>query len=197
MWNIEGAIIIFLGISGFVFLFLYDLASLRKIKNRYIISALGYFIHACAIVLATLADQSLSFPFWIKVVGFVAMLAGIVWLVYCLFLFRPIMRSYFDNPGPQLTTEGPYAISRHPGFLGYVVFIAGLIIVSQSYFLLTCGLIWIFFDLIHIIIQDRWVFRLLFPAYMTYSTDTPMLFPSYRSFRRFIKTAELSKKGGY
>lgn len=192
----EGNSVIYLGISGFAVLILYDLASLVRLTNRFLISTVGYGIQIYAIILAALGDQMLPFPFWVKLLGSAVTLAGLSWLVYCLFLFRPIMRSYTDLPGPFLTTEGPYAFSRHPGFLGYVVFIAGLVMVSGSMLLMLCGVIWILFDLIIIIIQDIWVFRILFPGYKNYSAGTPMLFPNSKSFRRFIYSMDLSAKRG-
>lgn len=197
MWSIEGVIIIFLGISGFIILFLYDLASLKKIRFRFILSVIGYGAQVIAIVMAALGDRSLALTGWVIWLGWAAAAIGLWWLVYSLFLFVPIGRTYREEGGPVLTTEGPYAFSRHPGFIGYVVFMAGLVIVSRSMLLLVCGLVWSFCNIVYIVIQDRWLFRVLFPGYGAYSATTPMLFPTAGSVGRFLKTINFpARRGG-
>lgn len=170
-------------------LLLYDLASLKKMKNRHLIAAIGYATHAGAILTAALGGQVLHFSKGVVVTGWFLVGLGFWWLCYCLFFFPPITRNYVEAGELVLTTEGPYALTRHPGFLGYLVFITGLVLVFGSFLLLVCAPVWAFFDLLHIIVQDRWIFRQLFSGYEKYSRDVPMLFPNAKSFRRFLETA--------
>lgn len=185
--------LLFLGIIGLVLLLIYDFASLKKVKKRYVLAAGGYLTHALAIFLALFRDRNLLLPEWTSWPGAFLVLAGLWWLCYCLFLFPPIKRTYSEEERPALVFEGPYAFSRHPGFSGYITFLGGLVLISRSSYLLRAGLIWTFLNLLYIYIQDRWLFPHIFSEYIEYRQKTPMIFPNRKSLRRFLQTTTLSR----
>lgn len=190
--------LLFLGIFGLVLLFIYDLASLKKMKYRFALAAGGYMTHALAIFGSLFGERSLNLPKWAAWPGIVLALAGLWWLLYCLFLFPPIKKTYTETGNMILTTEGPYAFSRHPGFLGYTTLMSGLIFSSGSSYLLKAGFLWTLLDLLHIIIQDKWIFPHLFSEYKKYQQITPMIFPTRRSLAHFLQTSSFSRahRGG-
>lgn len=180
--------IIFIGLIGFVFLLLYDVASLKKIKNRVVMAYAGYVVQVYAIIRAVLEDNALAVSQWIRWAGWPLTLAGASWLLYCLFLFTPLRQTYYDASGPALTTEGPYALSRHPGVYGYTVFIIGLALISRSLLLFQGGLIWSLANVGYVFIQDKYIFPRLLTGYHDYRNQVPMLIPNAKSIRRFWNT---------
>lgn len=179
--------VICIGLLGFAVLFLYDLATLRKLRGRTFLAAAGYSINVYAIAAAALGDNDLVISWWAVCIGWFLAIVGSGWLLYCLVLFPPIMRTYLEVKGPVLTTEGPYALSRHPGVYGYILFISGLILASRSSLLLKSSIAWIICNMVYVIIQDRWVFPRLFEEYREYMKKTPMIFPNIKSIKEFIK----------
>jgi protein-S-isoprenylcysteine O-methyltransferase Ste14 len=186
--EIQSIRIILLGLVGFGFLLLYDIASIRSIKNRFIFAVTGYGIQVYAIIAAVIAGSELTVSPWLLWLGFPVAIAGAGWLLYCLFLFPPLRRTYLEVNGPALTTEGPYALSRHPGVYGYTTLIIGLALFSRSLLLLQSGLIWSLANVGYVFIQDRIIFPILFNGYRDYWKSTPMLIPNKKSIKHFWNT---------
>jgi protein-S-isoprenylcysteine O-methyltransferase Ste14 len=180
--------IISAGVLGFLFLLIYDLVSLIKLSNRFLFSLLGYSVQAYAVVRAACYDRRLMLGSSLRCLAWPLMLSGLGWLLYCLFLYQPLRKTYFDRQGPVLTTEGPYALVRHPGVYGYTVFILALAVVCRSRLLLSAGSLWSLINIIYVFIQDRFIFPVLLVGYDEYRRHTPMLIPTAKSFRRFWAT---------
>ncbi|MHB1420441.1 MAG: methyltransferase family protein [Bacillota bacterium] len=176
-----------MGLTGYLLLLIYDVATLKLVRKRSILAVLGYGIHLYAIILTIIGEQKLSFPSWLVWAGLPVALSGGVWLVYCLFLFSPIKDTYMDRGKPLLTTEGPYALTRHPGVLGYAVMIAGLTMISRSSLLLVGGIIWIAGNVLYVYIQECLIFRRLFPGYENYCRQVPMLVPRVQNVIMFFE----------
>lgn len=180
--------IIVSGVAGYLLLLFYDLASLRKLPYRFLLSLAGYSVQAYAIVRAAFFDQQLiisKYSWWL---AWPLMLFGLGWLLYCLFLYPPLRKTYRDSSGPKLTTEGPYALTRHPGVYGYTFFVLALAVLKRSRLLLSAGCLWSVINLIYVFIQDRFIFRALLAGYDDYCRTTPMLIPNARGVRRFWAT---------
>jgi protein-S-isoprenylcysteine O-methyltransferase Ste14 len=180
--------LLFLGIFGLVLLFVYDLASLKKMKYRVVFAAGGYLAHALAIFGLLFGERSLNLPKWAAYPGALLALAGLGWLAYCLFFFPPIKKTYTEANEMALATGGPYSLSRHPGFLGYIALMAGLVLLSGSAPLFRAGLFWTLLNLLLITVQDKWIFPELFSRYKEYRLNTPMIFPTRKSLARFRQT---------
>lgn len=180
--------IIAMGVAGYLLLLIYDLASLRKLPYRFLFSLLGYSMQAYAIVSAALFEQQLAVSKYLWLLAWPLMLAGLSWLLYCLFLYPPLRRTYRDKKGPALTTEGPYALSRHPGVYGYTFFVLSLAVISRSQLLLSAGCLWSVINLIYVFLQDRFIFMALLEGYEQYRRNTPMLIPNLQSIKRFWAT---------
>ncbi len=180
--------IVLTGFSGFIFLLLYDLAALKKVNNRFALALLGYGVQVYAIILAALKVREIVAQRWTLYIGGPLTVMGACWLLYCLVLFPPIRRTYREAGGPVLTTDGPYALSRHPGVYGYTAFVLGLALISRSLLLLQAGILWSLANLGYVLIQDRYIFPLLLTGYNEYRRNTPMLIPTSYSIKRFWQT---------
>lgn len=180
--------LLLIGLTGFGFLLLYDVVSLRNVKYRVVMAQAGYGVQFYAILRAALYDKELVVSQWIRWMGWPLALAGVSWLLYCLFLYTPLRQTYYDTNGPTLTTDGPYALSRHPGVYGYTSLVIGLSLVSRSLLLFKCGIIWSLANVGYVFIQDRYIFPLLLAGYDEYRQQTPMLIPNVKGFKRFWYT---------
>ncbi|MGI6128540.1 MAG: methyltransferase family protein [bacterium] len=178
---------IIIGVFGILVLLLYDLATIYRFRSRALLALFGYGLHGGAIIQATLAQKKLAFT-GCTGLGWLFFGTGFGWLVYCLFLFKPIASNYTNQKGPVLTTVGPYAFSRHPGVIGHAVTILGLILVSKSELLLKGGFVWIMANISYVYIQDRWLFPRLFPDYESYRLSIPMILPNCTSLKLFWAT---------
>ena len=176
------------GILAFGVLFLYDIVSLKKVKYRYIMAVVGYGAQIFAVGAAALGDKELAVGLWVPWAGWFLALAGAGWLLYCLFLFPPMRRSYWQAGGPVLTTEGPYALSRHPGVYGYTAMVIGLALGTRSSLLLESGLVWSLVNLGYVLVQDYYIFPVLLTGYWDYRKETPMIIPNKTSIKRFWDT---------
>lgn len=179
---------VILGIVGLFMLLLYDLASLRQLPKRSALAVLGYGIHTVAIAAAACAAGKIVLPLWCGALGWLLFGSGAAWLCYCLFLYKPLASTYKADGELTLTTAGPYAFSRHPGFWGHTFLLAGLFLATESALLLKGGFFWILANFFYIVLQDRWLFPQLFRGYSRYRQTVPMLFPSRTSLQRFWLT---------
>lgn len=95
-------------------------------------------------------------------VGIVAGLLAAVALmlmVYSLFFALPFKETYV-NPKEKnsIIDTGMYALCRHPGVIWFFFFYLFLWLASGVKLMLWAGLVWTFMDVLHVYIQDRWLF---------------------------------------
>lgn len=78
----------------------------------------------------------------------------------------------------KLITKGPYRIVRHPGYLGGIIFAAGLGIAVQSFIapLVTIGIICLAYAY-RIYLEEKILKKAFGRHYFEYSKKTPMLLP--------------------
>ncbi|BCV23826.1 methyltransferase [Gelria sp. Kuro-4] len=183
--------VILLGLFGLALLFIYDIVSLYRVPSRGGLAFLGYALHTLAIFAAAWAGEKAAFPaapLWPRVIGALLALLGGGWLVYCLFLFPSLARTYQDPAGPAFTRAGPYAFSRHPGFIGHLALLGGLLLASRSLLLLRAAGVWVPANLAYVVLQDRVLFPRLFREYGAYRAETPFILPTAASLQRFWAT---------
>lgn len=84
---------------------------------------------------------------------------------------------------------GTYALVRHPGVIWYTLFLIALLLISSSQLLLIALPIWVFMDVLYVIIQDKFYFPHMFPGYEEYKKETPMLIPTRKSLASFWRTS--------
>ena len=130
-----------------------------------------------------------ALPAWAGMIGWVLLPISIFLFIYSLFINLPFRKTYVKRGvGNQLIRTGTYALVRHPGVLWYGVILVALILVSKSQLLVIAAPIWFVMDVIHVTIQDKFLFEKMFPEYKEYRKETPMLIPNRSSIGAFIRT---------
>ena len=130
-----------------------------------------------------------TLPAWATVVGWVLLPTFIFFFIYSLFINLPFRKTYVKTGvGNELIRTRTYALVRHPGVLWYGVILIALILISRSQLLLIAAPIWFVMDIIHVTVQDRFLFGKMFAEYKDYRRETPMLIPNLKSIVAFIRT---------
>lgn len=185
-------IFVFLGSFSFVLMVLYDLNQLRRNKNSFLNSffILGFCIlFICSVLLLSdLFNRDITF---INITGFVAGLIFLTVMIYALFFNLPFKKTYNHSKSKndiknQTITTGLYALCRHPGVLAFILCYLSFYIATQTKAMLYAWLIWSALDIVHVAIQDIYIFPKTLSGYDEYKKSTPFLIPSLNSVRRFL-----------
>ncbi|MFQ5920088.1 MAG: methyltransferase family protein, partial [Thermoplasmata archaeon] len=121
----------------------------------------------------------------VQVVGILIWVAGVVLLLWCSRLLGPIMMTNGVVEGHELVKRGPYAVIRHPTYVGHVLMALGVAAIFLSYPLVAIALLTVVFA--HV--QARGEERLLASpegfgeAYRDYMEETGRFLPRLGSRR--------------
>ncbi len=180
-----------LGILGFTIIHLSDIVSLKRIPFAKPITWLvGGGLLVYSVVMVSLISDRLPLPGWSLWLGWLLLAASILLLVYSLFFNLPFGKTYVSRGvGSRLVENGLYALVRHPGVWGFVLVMLSLVLVSGSSLMLVAAPVWIFLDILLVVVQDKFFFGKMFPGYEDYRRKTPMLFPNRRSLAAFLGQA--------
>ena len=182
---------IFIGVSGFIILFFFDLVALKKIRLiKTIIWIVGYGLIVFSLNMIIRRGELFLLPNSVKVTGIVLSAIFTILLIYSLLIEIPFKRTYLERgAGNKLVTTGTYALVRHPGVLWFILFLIGMFLVSGSKTLLVTIPVWGFMDVLYVIIQDKYYFPDQFgEAYKKYQSEVPMLIPTRASVKRCFAT---------
>ncbi len=182
---------ILIGCFGFLVIHSFDiiaLAGVRKIKP--LVWFLGFGLVTYALSVIFLSQPKLSIPEWAIWVGWVLIPIGAYLQFFPLFINLPFRKTYIiPGVNKRLIKTGLYALARHPGVMGFLLLMPGLILVSRSQLMLTAAPIFILLDILAVFIQDIYFFPKMFPDYKEYQKNTPIFFPNKRSWRVFINSS--------
>jgi len=104
-----------------------------------------------------------------------------------LFVNLPFRKTYIETGvGDKLVKTGLYSLARHPGAMWFILFMASLVLVSQSRMMLVAAPIFMVMNTLLVIIQDKVFFTKMFAGYDQYQKETPMLLPNRRSINVFL-----------
>ncbi len=179
-----------IGVLGFLMAYLFDVFSLKRVpmaKQGAGIVAVGLIGYATLMV--CLKSERLVLPAWLPWLGWALLSAALPLFVYSLFINLPFHKTYvISGMGDELIRTRTYALVRHPGVIWYALLLISLILVSQSKLLLITSPIWFLMDVLHVIIQDKFLFGKMFAHYEDYRRETPMLIPTRESIIAFLRT---------
>lgn len=112
-----------------------------------------------------------------------------VLLIYTLFFALPFDKTYQNESEKRMAyTEGVYALCRHPGvlwFIGFYMFLAWGLNSKEA---LNYGIVVSVWNVLYVILQDRYSFPLTFTNYRSYQKETPFLIPTRKSIRNCLST---------
>jgi protein-S-isoprenylcysteine O-methyltransferase Ste14 len=176
--------------AGFMTAYLFDIVSIKRIPR---LKGLIWLVAASLVIysawMVCLDSFKFSLPAWAGIFGWVLLPTFIFCFIYSLFINLPFRKTYVKTGvGSQLIRTGTYALVRHPGVLWYGVILIALILISKSQLLLIAAPVWFAMDVIHVTIQDKFLFGKMFPEYKDYRKETPMLIPNRKSIAAFLKT---------
>ena len=184
---------------GFSLLMIADLLWTKGRGSAPAVRKTGYAILGCALGLLALApDPSWPFPArealpgWMPggrpnpglAVVFVALAAASgALLLWSVFLEIGIARKRLGLGPSDLVTSGTYRLCRHPGFwwLTILVLTLGALKGLKAYF--APVFMMVFLDFLLVLLQDRYTFPKIFPAYDDYKKSVPFLIPGKKSER--------------
>jgi len=119
-------------------------------------------------------------PFTLIYSIFLPMKLGTFWffagLPICLLALVMVLMSsisFSTAPLGEPMSKGVYAISRHPGYLGFFLGFVGIGIASASWVLLLCALVWIVSWHFGVIEEERMLLEKYGDAYRDYMNRTP------------------------
>ncbi len=125
------------------------------------------------------------------------------WCLLAVGLFLRLWATLYigGKKGVAFVTDGPYAMCRHPLYLGSFFVIVSLAVFLQSMILLgAVVLVAALHALLVLPSEERYLIASFGPAYRAYAARTPRLIPRVRNLRRpgiiEIKVAELLREAG-
>ena len=184
------AFYITLGCLGFLTIHLFDIVALKRwpvVKPITWIIGTGLLVYALAFL--SLHPNHLTLPTWSTWLGWSLLLVSSPTLVYALLIHLPFRKTYIaTGVSDRLITTGLYALVRHPGVHWFSLALLSLVLVSKSSGLLTAVPVFIFLDVLLVIIQDKLFFTRMFRDYARYQQVTPMLIPNRQSIKAFINS---------
>jgi protein-S-isoprenylcysteine O-methyltransferase Ste14 len=179
-----------IGCIAFAFLYIFDLNKLISIHRALNIS------FACGVFLLTLATYGIvvtpSPGFWIgsiwKVTFGLLTMAAFSLMIYSLFFALPFRKTYVAMDKIQLVNTGMWALCRHVGVLWFFFMYLFLWLATGKLIVLYAGITWTILDIVHVYMQDRWIFPQTLPGYDKYKREVPFLIPNRKSIRKCLNT---------
>lgn len=177
-----------LGLLGFIVIHLGDIAALKRVpRAKPATWAIGVGLLVYATVMMSLSQAQLPLPVWSAYLGWPLLIISLFLLVYSLFINLPFRKTYVSTGvSHKLVTTGLYALVRHPWIHCFILVMLSLVLISRSSQLLIAAPIWILFDILLVVVQDRFLFGRMFKGYDDYQRKTPMFVPNRKSINAFI-----------
>jgi protein-S-isoprenylcysteine O-methyltransferase Ste14 len=185
---------IVIGIAGALIIHIVDIVSLKKIPLlKPVIWIIGISMGVYSIVKLCISSDKLSLPAWTTVCGWVLLVVSVSIFLSALFINLPFRKTYIETGvGDKLIKTGLYSLARHPGAMWFILFMASLVLISQSKLMLIAAPIFMVMNTLLVIIQDKVFFTKMFEGYDQYQKETPMLLPNRRSITVFFKSLRRS-----
>ncbi len=181
---------ILLGLCAWPAFAVFEYASLKKIAGlKQVMATLTVVLSGSSLVVLCVDGEKLALPSSLPWLGRVlAVVFGLLWF-YSMFIEIPFAVTYLrSGHGDRLITTGTYALARHPTVLWFALFLVGLVLATRSRLLLLAAPIWLAVDVLYVWMEEKLFLEKVFTDYQDYQRRTPMLSPTPRSLRRFLKT---------
>lgn len=187
-------IFVALGCLAFVLLYIFDLNKIMFFDKRLnICFALGVAVIAVSTI-GVLLDRGKSFEVSISLQLLFGVLSiiSLCLIIYSLFFALPFVKTYIDIEKENTVVDtGMYALCRHPGVIWFFFFYLYLWLASGKTMVMWAGIIWTAMDIIHVYVQDRWLFPKTMSGYVQYKSKVPFLIPSLASIKKSYITLKI------
>lgn len=175
--------------SGYAWGILHDLAALRAVPRvKPVLLLLSVAGHAASWYRLARYSPRMRVPAPLRAGSFVVALLSSVALVYSIAVEIPFRSAWLKRGHtPDLVTTGTYALTRHPGVLGYAIAMLSWAVALRSRRMLVLAPVLIAGDVAHVAFQERVVLTRVFgDAYRDYQQETPFVIPTAQSIRRAL-----------
>jgi len=180
-----------MGCLAFIFLYIFDLNKVYHLHNGInICFALGIVLLAIS-TMGLLFAAPESFPVYFPLRMIFGLLSALSFflILHALFFALPFKKTYIETNNKNMVIDkGMYALCRHPGVLWFFLFYIFLWLASGKMTVLWAGLVWTLMDIIHVYVQDRWLFPITLDGYDLYRERVPFLIPTFDSIKQFVIT---------
>lgn len=166
---------IVLGCFAFVLLTLFDLNKRFKwhpILNSLFPISIGLLITSlvCVYLEVNSFGSFQSYPLFYGLV-----VIGALEQIYTLFFALPAQTTYASLDTVRLVNTGFYGCCRHPGVWGFILMAIGFTFGSGSMLIAITAVSWTLMDILHVLIQDVFIFPHSIPGYTLYQSQVPFL----------------------
>ncbi len=184
-------IFILTGCLAFIFFYIFDLNQI-KIFNKAV--NISFAAGAALLAISTIGIMLGNYNGFVAAVPlkllFGALAIGsLVMMLYSLFAALPFSKTYVEaEKGKNVVDTGMYALCRHPGVVWFFFFYLFLWLATGKTMMLWAGVVWTVMDIIHVYIQDRWLFPETLKGYKQYQRKVPFLLPSRASIKKCVSS---------
>jgi protein-S-isoprenylcysteine O-methyltransferase Ste14 len=185
---------LFIGCIALIFQYIFDLNKLFSIhRTLNIFYGISNILLAVATIGILLGDTAgFHIPIGLKIIFTILAAISLLLLIYSLFFALPFKKSYIDIKKTGLVDTGIWALSRHIWVVWFLMLYLFLGLASGKLIMLYADFIWTVFNIIHVYIQDRWIFPNTLAGYKQYQNEVPFLFPTRTSIRKCLRTFRLN-----
>ena len=179
-----------LGCISFAPLYLFDLNKLRrKSRTGGLLFVLGLFGILLSTVMAYLNGKA-GFLVPLPLAVFFGTLSAVslCLMIYALFFALPFGYTYKSAETQNVVSTGVYALCRHPGVVFFFFWYLFLWLATGKPLLFACAAVFTAMDVLHVWVQDRYLFPRSLTGYAAYQKTTPFLIPNRKSISAFFKT---------
>lgn len=182
------------GCIGFLFFYLFDWNKIQFIHrwlNACFAVGILLLIYASIGILRS-AQAQFELPFIARLFFGLLATLSLALQFYVLFFALPFKNTYLNDGKKQIViSNGVYGLCRHPGVLFFFFFFIFLWLTAGAHQILLAGLIWTAMDVLHVYVQDRWMFPKSLINYELYQEKTPFLLPDRKSFRNISPSGKV------
>ena len=184
-------IFIIIGCIAFIFLYIFDLNKIvflhRNINICFAVGLLLLVFSTMGILLGSFENFEVSISLQLF---FGAMsISSLLLIIYSLFFALPFGKTYIEvEKGNTVVDTGMYALCRHPGVIWFFFFYLFLWLASGKMMIMWAGIIWTGMDIVHVYVQDRWLFPKNLNGYDSYKNKVPFLVPNLASIKKSISS---------
>lgn len=176
--------IVVLSVVGFAGFLVVDLGPVQRSRFVHIgILTVAVAALTVALLLAVMSRGRAPVPAFYRGMGAGLALLGGAFTVYTVFIEIPLIWRRTGRARGTLVREGMYAVCRHPGFWGILVFVCGVSLLVPTPRMWRLAVLWVGLELVLVAVQDVWIFPARFPDYKAYRRETPFLIPRLSGLR--------------
>jgi len=186
---------ILIGCLAFIIGHTCDIVAVKRIPwVKPAVWIIGIILYAYSLVMLSIQSDTLSLPSWTVWPGLILLLISASFFTYSLFVNLPFRKTYIATGfSEKLVRNRMYSLMRHPGVIFFCLFLISLVLISRSYLMLLATPIYIFLDIVLVVIQDKVFFVKMFDEYSDYQKATPMFLPNRQSINTFLNSIKQSR----